>query len=74
MGGRSRLAGLAPLPAIGRPLWRQQQQQQCRTAAHPPAAAGAAAPEQERQSTGLFGALVESVRSQFQKLDGLWDK
>lgn len=36
------------------------------------AAAAAAVPEQQRQ--GLAGALVGSVRDQFAKLDGLWDR
>lgn len=35
------------------------------------AAAAAAVPEEQR---GLLSALVSSVRNQFLKLDGLWDK
>jgi hypothetical protein len=40
------------------------------------AAAAAASPEQQhqQQQEGFLSALVASVKSQFQKLDGLWDK
>lgn len=73
------LRGLKPLPALG-----SQHAGVRRAALRPVAAAGAgagaqptvaaAAVPQEQQRGGFVGALAASVRDQFMKLDGLWDK
>ena len=73
--GSSLLTGAAPLPALGlRPAAARRPLQRPAAAGQPAAVAAAAAAVPEQRQQGLLGALVTSVRDQFNKLDGLWDR